>query len=455
MSTTPDFCGLDTSLPSAVAVSHWNVTIKAFLAHGAATPVHLEKTLELAPEFAQGFAAKGLFCLLLGRKELIVTAQELLAKARGAKVAPLPREALYIEALSDWLLGRPSDSAARLELLLVDHPGDALAMKLAQAIRFVLGQPQKMLSSLEQIMPAYTDHQALGFVKGCYAFALEETGNYDAAERAGREGLLLAPNDAWGLHAVAHVYDMTARAEDGLYWMAGQTAAWEHCNNFRFHVWWHIALMHLDLGQYDEALALYDKEVRFEKTDDYRDISNGASMLSRLEIEGVDIGDRWEELAELSEKRTDDACVVFADLHYMLSLIGGGRKEAMRQLMARMARDGARAKTEMECLTRHPGLSAASGLEAFGEGRYDIAFANLQSSRAELQSIGGSHAQRDVFERLTVEAALRSGYFDAANRLLDERQALRAGHEDGYTARHRALISQAEADARLTAAPNI
>ena len=453
MAFVTDYCGLETSLPSDLSAKHWNATIKAFLAHGASTPAHLNRTMQAAPDFAQGFAVRGLFCLLLGRVELIETAQEMLLAARKSTDAPTQREALYIEALSDWLSGQPSHAAARFELLLNDHPEDALAMKLAQAIRFVLGQPGKMRASLELVLPAYANHEALGFVKGCYAFALEETGEYCAAEKAGREGLLLAPNDAWGLHAVAHVYDMTARAEDGLYWMSGQTAAWAHCNNFRFHVWWHIALMHLDMGQFDEALALYDAEIRAEHTDDYRDISNGASLLSRLELEGVDVGERWEELADISENRTDDGCVVFADLHYMLSMIGGNRTQSVRKMMARMAKDGARAQTEMETLTKHPGLSAAEGLEAYSEGRYGTAFTHLAAARTDLQSIGGSHAQRDVFERLTIEAALRSGFLESAEKLLDERQALRAGHEDGYTARHRALISQAYADARLSALP--
>jgi len=57
---------------------------------------------------------------------------------------------------------------------------------------------------IEQVMPAYTpDHPGRGYLMGCYAFALEETGDYTRAQRVGREGLLIAPNDAWGLHAVA------------------------------------------------------------------------------------------------------------------------------------------------------------------------------------------------------------------------------------------------------------
>ncbi|MEM9268824.1 MAG: tetratricopeptide repeat protein, partial [Pseudomonadota bacterium] len=324
-------------------------------------------------------------------------------------------------------------------------PQDVLAMKLVQAIHFVLGQPKEMRVSIERILPQYSDHPGLGYLKGCYAFALEETGDYLRAETIGREGLLLCPDDAWGLHAVALVYDMTARAEDGLFWLSGRESAWEHCNNFRYHVWWHIALMKLDLGQVDDVLSLYDTEIRADKTDDYRDISNAASLLSRLEVEGVDIGDRWDELAALSERRTGDGCVVFADLHYMLSLIGGGKQDAQKTLLARMAADAERRETDIDVITRHPGLSAAAGLEAFGEGAYAKAFLNLTAARNDLQSIGGSHAQRDVFERLTIEAGLRGGYLNATERMLLDRTHRRGGYEDGYTARRLALIAQARA----------
>ena len=95
-----------------------------------------------------------------------------------------------------------------------------------------------------------------------------------------------------------------------------------HCNNFRYHVWWHKALLHMDKGEFDVALGLYDARIRADKTDDYRDISNATSLLMRLELEGVDVGPRWHELADLAEARTDDGCLVFADLHYMLALTG-------------------------------------------------------------------------------------------------------------------------------------
>ena len=342
-----------------------------------------------------------------------------------------------------WLAGKPSAAAETFENHLILNHCDALAMKMVQAIRFMLGHPRHMRRSIEVLMPRWNDHPALGYLKGCYAFALEETGDFAQGEKAGREGLLLAPDDAWGLHAVAHIYDMTARAEDGLYWMKDQTQAWAHCNNFRYHVWWHIALMHLDLGQIDAVLDLYDREIRKDHTDDYRDISNGASLLSRLEIEGVDVGNRWEELADISARRAEDGTLAFADLHYLLSLIGGNRPQAITTMLSRMSRDAARAASEADRIFDRPGMSAANGLEAYGEGKYAEAFVNLVSVRSEMQNIGGSHAQRDVFERLTIEAAIRGGMLDCAEVLILDRVAKRGGAEDGYSARRLALIGEA------------
>jgi tetratricopeptide (TPR) repeat protein len=309
-----------------------------------------------------------------------------------------------------------------------------------------MGRPKEMRASVEGVLHAWKDHPARGYLLGCHAFTLEETGEYAAAERTGRAGVELAPDDAWGLHAVAHVYDMTGQARAGLDWLTGREASWAHCNNFRFHVWWHRALMHLDLGQFDAALAHYDADIRAEKTDDYRDIANAASLLSRLELEGVSVGDRWEELAVLAERRATDGCLAFADLHYMLALCGGARDEAAVALIARM-QSTPRSAGEAQAVISHPGLHIAQGLHAFSSGEYSSAWMHLRAGRADLQSIGGSHAQRDVFDRVTIEAALRGGYMDAAEGLIHDRMARRAGMADGYATARLALIGSARAQA--------
>ncbi|KUJ85547.1 hypothetical protein AVO45_00695 [Ruegeria marisrubri] len=441
-----DVFGQMNSLTHADSIEAWNGVLLGFMAHAAVTPQHLGKVLELEPGFTLGHATKGLFMLLLGRRELYPVATEALAAADAAMAAhpASPRERHYVEALRLWLAGSPSLAVQEFEAVLRDHPQDTLAMKLSHAIRFVLGDSAGMRRSIERVMPAYEpDHPGRGYLLGCHAFALEETGAYEKAEIAGRQALWMVSDDAWGLHAVAHVHDMTGRAARGLEWFAGRESAWAHCNNFRYHVWWHKALMHLDLGQIDRVLDLYDTEIRKDKTDDYRDISNATSLLMRLELEGVDIGNRWEELADLSAARTEDGCLIFADLHYLLALIGDNRAEATTNLLRRIHRDASRADTEITCRMANPGVAAARGLEAFGEAQYGAAFDNLLAARNSMQLAGGSHAQRDVFERITIDAGIRAGRLEEVLRILDDRRARRSGGEDNYALARRALIDAA------------
>ena len=65
---------------------------------------------------------------------------------------------------------------------------------------------------------------------------------------------------------------------------------------------------------------------------------------------------------------------------------------------------------------------------------------NVMHSQRGLINLFHSDAQRDVFARITIEAALRSGYTDAAEALLRDRSARRAGTIDGYTAARLSLI---------------
>ena len=62
-----------------------------------------------------------------------------------------------------------------------------------------------------------------------------------------------------------------------------------------------------------EVLSLYDRNFRDlastltqAKPDIYIDVQNAASMLFRLERQGVDVGDRWDELADKAEARIGD-----------------------------------------------------------------------------------------------------------------------------------------------------
>jgi len=434
--TLTDMCGCPVTLTSSAALEDWNGVIHGLLSHGTQTPIHLGRLMEAEPEFAMGHAARGLFCLMTGRAEVLPAAHGALATAQTAATGTqiTARERGWIRALELWLNGAPTAAIASVEDVLRDLPHDSLSAKLSHGIRFMLGDSAGMRRSVERVLEAHgTDHACRGYILGCHAFTLEETGDYARAEATGRDGLTFAADDAWGLHAVAHVCDMTARADDGIALIEQNSAAWSGSNNFRYHVWWHKALLHMERGELDTALGLYDAQIRHDKTDDYRDISNATSLLMRLELEGMDIGPRWEELADFSENRVEDGCLVFADLHYLLALTGAARGAAQDAMAARFARDATKSG-EMAARVEAPGTAALAGLNAFSEGRYDTAFLNLAAARPLMPTIGGSHAQRDVFERMTIDAGLRAGRYDATAAILRDRQKLRGGHIDRFAA---------------------
>ncbi|MEI7573602.1 MAG: hypothetical protein WCJ52_10825, partial [Phenylobacterium sp.] len=71
------------------------------------------------------------------------------------------------------------------------------------------------------------------------------------------------------------------------------------------------------------------------------------------------------------------------------------------------------------------GLSAARGVLAFARGDFAACVAWLAPVRRLLSVVGGSHAQRDAWQRTLLVAALRSGETGFARALVGERLAER------------------------------
>ena len=424
-----DLSGDRISVANDAARLAWNDTLEALMAHAAATPEHLARTLDADPDFALAHAAKGLMLLSLARAELTASAGACLKAARIAMASRqvTMRETQVVEALDLWLADKPRLAALKLESILETHPRDVLALKLSHAIRFMLGDQSEMLATLEKVTPHFDDgHPLAGYVAGCHAFALEERGFYAEAEGKGRRAVELAPRDAWGRHAVAHVLEMTGRVDEGIAWL-DDGRHWAHANNFRFHMVWHLALFRLERGQTREVLRLYDEGVRAEQTDDYRDIANGAALLARLNYAGVDVGARWDELADRAGRRVADGRLVFADLHYAVALLGAGRDDMAQTIATQLAQDSLAHRSVERREASRSGALAAYGLVAFQAGDYREAARLLGAARGGLVAVGGSHAQRDLFEQAYIESLVRSGAHDRAAHILTERLSRRGG----------------------------
>ena len=152
--------------------------------------------------------------------------------------------------------------------------------------------------------------------------------------------------------------EMQGRQRDGIAWMRGNTEAWSRDSFFAVHNWWHLALYHLDLGEIDEVLALFDGPIYGARSRVILDMIDASAMLWRLHLRGIDVGDRWNAVADAWEPVKDAGNYAFNDAHAMMAFVGAGRRElGARVLEAQVRGDGSAAATTRRSPARSAGRS--------------------------------------------------------------------------------------------------
>ncbi len=420
-----DARGLDTTAANEEAVRNLDAVLAQYLRFGTETGACLKRVFASDPDMVLAHCVKGYFFMHFCAPALVVRARASLDAARRAagERGATERERRHLDALDAWIRGEFEQAVAHWEALLAGHPRDLIALKLAHHLHFYSGDTENMRDSIGRVLHAWDETvEGYGYVLGMYAFALEEAGAYEEAERAGRTAVERNPGDLWAVHAVAHVMEMQDRRREGVAWLRESEPRLGECNNFGYHLWWHLALFHLDLEDTGAVLRLYDEKMRSDLSDEYLDICNATSMLWRLEERGVDVGDRWNELADRCEARTGDHLMVFPDAHYMLALAAGGRDGAVERMLDAMRAFAEHAGTEGR-VARAAGVALCQAIAYWYRGEYAAAVDALAPIRYRLPLIGGSHAQRDLFHQLLIAAALAAGRHETARTLLSERAA--------------------------------
>jgi tetratricopeptide (TPR) repeat protein len=391
----------------------------------------LTRVLESDPTCAIAHALDGYLHMLSSKRDGTARARQALGRVIGPAAALPRRERLHVSALDAWSNGDMRGAAGIWDTLLDEHPRDLIALKVSQFVLSYLGESERMRDRVARVLPAWTsDHPGFGFALGCHAYALEESGDYSQAEAAGRRAVALDRGDIWAAHAVAHVAEMEGRLEDGIEWIASLSSEWHDCSNFALHLKWHESLYHLELEQHDRVLALYDRDVRAESTDEYLDIANAVSLLWRLEQANVDVGSRWGELASRAAGHLDDHALVFVDLHYLMALAAAD-STAVAEFMRSCERFAAGAQGTEADVMADVGLPLARAVVAHRRGAYGEVVDHLYPVRRRVRRIGASHAQRDLFHQLLIDAACRGRRYDEARTLLAERLAWRPNNRWG------------------------
>ncbi|MFQ3622210.1 MAG: hypothetical protein SNJ73_01555, partial [Acetobacteraceae bacterium] len=299
-------------------------------------------------------------------------------------------------------------------------PRDLVAVKLGQYHALNRGDSPSLL---RLPLLAASGNDDVPWLHGLLAFGFEECHRLAEAERHARRAIALRRDEPWAHHALAHVLLTQDRAEEGIAFLTEVAPTWEGRNPFIVtHNWWHQTLFLLDRDRAEEALALHDSRV-FALEPGWGQIQAGAvSLLARLELLGLEVGDRWRRLAEHLATPAQRHVEPFIDLHLVYGLARAAHPEAAT-LLEGIAERAANAHPATRTAWAEVALPAARALAAHARGEHEACARDLTPVLPRMHEIGGSHAQRDLFEQVLIDALLRTGRLAQAQRMLALRHA--------------------------------
>lgn len=374
---------------------------------------------ETHPESALANIYAGFLWMFLERPEAVEKASPWLARARCVKRLNT-REKGLLAVLDAWIARDARTALARLEAIYKQHPEDLATLKLGQYHAFNLADADAVLRLAghgrgrnEQRAPWHS----------MLAFGHELSGELDAAERAAFRALSLDDAEPWAHHALSHTYLERGALAEGRRFLTERADTWNELNSFMFtHNWWHLALFELAEGDVTAALRTFDERVWGVQPDYSQDQINAVSLLSRIECAGGDVGDRWQRLRPHLEGRADDVLQPFVTMHYLYGLARSGSSGADALLsLIESQPDGAFVPGD-ETLWAGVGIPCARGARAHARGDHEEAVIALLPVRERLVELGGSKAQRDLFEQWLVHAMLKCGRRREAEPLLADRR---------------------------------
>jgi hypothetical protein len=414
----------------------------------------VESVIDREPDFASAHCLRaGLMILATDRTTTPPLMQSIEAvEALGRRANE--RERAHAAAARTWLQGDFAGAIRRYGDILHDYPRDLLALQIAHVGDFFMGASSMLRDRVAQVLPAWdVSTPGYGYVLGMHAFGLEETALYSRSEDAGRRALELNPRDAWAVHAVTHVMEMQGRLRDGVDFLTSRESDWAVNNGLAFHHWWHLALFHLDGGDFAQVLDLYDRRIRASASQVPLEMIDASALLWRLELRGVNVGDRWRVLAECWASFIHHAYYSFNDAHAVMAFAGARRFDLAEQTIEAMECKASGADTNA-MMTRDVGLPLARALLAFASERYGEVVSLLEPIRTIAHRFGGSHAQRDLIHLTLVEAALRGGQVRLGRALIAERTQLKPSSPFNWQLTARALDLNSDPNGALKAREN-
>jgi tetratricopeptide (TPR) repeat protein len=425
-----DRFGLPLTTSSAAAAESYIGAVDLMLSANSGGEALLDAALASDPEFALAHIARA---RLLAVQAWVAEAKEAAAAARALRHRVTAREARHIETIALAIDGKGAEAMAMLAEHVAEFPRDALVLSLALGVFGLLGFSgradfhEAQLALLERLAPRWDEDWWFLTYLG---WARIELGEIRAGVREVERAIALNPINAYAAHARAHGYYEAGDAEGGAGFLAGWLPRYDRRSQLHGHLSWHLALCELARGNPERAIALYADAIRpaVSHAPPLFSLADSASLLWRRQVYGENPprDGEWAEIAAHVQRFFPRTGVHFADIHAILAEAATGDGARTSERCARVREAAATGGLPQGAIV--PDLCA--GAAAYARGEYALAADTLGVALPELARVGGSHAQREVFEDTFIAAALRAGQYERARARLVERLARRPSARD-------------------------
>jgi hypothetical protein len=392
--------------PSRATAEAFDRALDGFLRASEDPVGRIQPMLVEGPDFVTGHILVASTAIAAKHPSMLPMLRTALDAAQANGVESTEHERAHCVAARAWLDGQPELAAQRYTAILHQWPTDLLALRLAQSCYFFLGNRHAMRDVAELVWPSWNaGMRGYEHLLSMIAFGCAEDGDADRAEALGVQALAIQPASPFAIHAVAHSLSARGKFRQGALFMREHRPNWLTDSRMVAHNVWHAAMFELESGQQARAFGILDECLMPYAARSASNAADATALLWRLELDGADPGPRWSLLSDCWAIYASPGYWPFLDLHAAIAFSAAGHKLRARSLVQGIS-----------AWTRRPGaghdarivtLSAVRAVEAFAAGVYSDVRDILHGLRPTLDRVGGSHAQRELFERMFKEAGRR------------------------------------------------
>ena len=431
-----DRFGQPITTQSARALDLYDKAVDRMFALQPGSNALIDEALDLDPEFALGHCTKARALAGAGDG---AGARRHATRGRDLAARLPERERRHAEIVSLVFHGESMAALDAVRDHAAAYPRDAVPLSFALGVYGLLGFGgfndfrEQQVELLAGVAHAWgeEDWWFLAF----YGWALVEAGSADAGIAMLDRALELRPDNANAVHGRAHGYYEQGAAGEGEAFIEAWLPGYDRSAILHSHLGWHVALFALQRGDAERAADVYRDCIRppVSQTLPMFTMIDCASFLTHTAVAGHPLGmQERRELAAFVAERFAKLGVPFVNAHLAMAYAAFADADALAELeegVAVLLDDGKQPSGPVVA-------QLCSAVTAYAGGRYARAASHLDRALPDLDRMGGSNAQRDVFIDLAISAYLRSGDQDAARQIARSRYTRRAGHlDDGWLQR--------------------